>query len=131
MIRISELSLPLDHPEEALRQAILRRLQIEAADLLDYIVYKRSYDARKKNAAIVFVYIVDATVRDEAATLKYLGHDRHVMPAPDMHYYPVAHAHQALPERPAIVGDRVVVQVRRGHDVAVVAEVLELSLIHI
>ena len=104
MIRISELSLPLDHPEEALRQAILRRLQIEAADLLDYIVYKRSYDARKKNAAIVFVYIVDATVRDEAATLKYLGHDRHVMPAPDMHYYPVAHAHKALPERPVIVG---------------------------
>ncbi len=104
MIRISELSLPLDHPEEALRQAILRRLQIEAADLLDFTVYKRSYDARKKNAAIVFVYIVDATVRDEAATLKSLGHDRHVMPAPDMHYYPVAHAHKALPERPVIVG---------------------------
>jgi uncharacterized FAD-dependent dehydrogenase len=104
VIRISELSLPLDHPEEALRQAILRRLQIEAADLLDFTVYKRSYDARKKNAAIVFVYIVDATVRDEAATLKSLGHDRHVMPAPDMHYYPVAHAHKALPERPVIVG---------------------------
>ncbi len=104
MIRISELSLPLDHPEDALRQLLLRRLQIPAADLLDFTVFKRSYDARKKNAAIVFVYIVDATVRDEAATLGALGHDRHVMPAPDLHYYPVAHAHKALPERPVIVG---------------------------
>ncbi len=104
MIRISELSLPLDHPEDALRQLLLLRLQIPAADLLDFTVFKRSYDARKKNAAIVFVYIVDATVRDEAATLGALGHDRHVMPAPDLHYYPVAHAHKALPERPVIVG---------------------------
>jgi len=104
VIRISELSLPLDHPADALRQLLLQRLQIPAADLLDFTVYKRSYDARKKNAAIVFVYIVDATVRDEVTTLQRLADDRHVMPAPDMHYYPVAQAQHALPERPVIVG---------------------------
>ncbi len=33
MIRITELQLPLDHPQEALREAILERLKIKEADL--------------------------------------------------------------------------------------------------
>ena len=52
MIRITELSLPLDHPPEVLRQAIVRRLGIEDGDLLDFTVFKRSYDARKKKHEI-------------------------------------------------------------------------------
>ncbi len=51
MIRITELPLPLDYTPEALRQAILRRLAIPAAELLDFNLFKRSYDARKKNSA--------------------------------------------------------------------------------
>ena len=42
MIRITELSLPLDHPSEALRQAVLRRLKIGDAELRDFCVFKRS-----------------------------------------------------------------------------------------
>ena len=51
MIRITELALPLDYPPEALRQAVLKRLPIPDADLLDVTLFKRSYDARKKTAA--------------------------------------------------------------------------------
>ena len=65
MIRINELQLPLDHPPEALRRAILARLKIADADLTDFTVFKRSYDARKKNSEITFVYIIDAQLRDE------------------------------------------------------------------
>ena len=36
MLRLTELSLPLDHPADALRQAIVRRLGIDDADLLDF-----------------------------------------------------------------------------------------------
>ena len=35
MIRITELALPLDHPEADLQAAILKRLAIKAADLID------------------------------------------------------------------------------------------------
>ena len=83
MIRISELSLPLDHRPDALRSAIIRRLRIEDTDLIDFTVFKRSYDARKKNTDITFVYIVDLVLRDEAAVLARFADDTHVRPAPD------------------------------------------------
>lgn len=104
MIRITELSLPLDHPSEALRPAIVRRLGIRDDELLDFTVFKRSYDARKKNSVILFIYIVDVEVRNEAAVLERCADDRNVRPAPDTGYHPVAQAPAALRERPLVVG---------------------------
>ncbi|MET0660662.1 MAG: NAD(P)/FAD-dependent oxidoreductase [Steroidobacteraceae bacterium] len=104
MIRITELSLPLDHPADALRKAIARRLRITDADLLDFTVFKRSYDARKKNSVITFVYIIDLTVRDEATILQRFADDPHVRPAPDTGYHPVRQAPVHLSERPLVVG---------------------------
>ena len=104
MIRITELALPLGHAPDALRAAILKRLGIPAADLLDLSVFKRSYDARKKNSEISFIYILDVSVRDEARVLARLAADRHVGPAPDTSYHPVAHAPAGLQERPLIIG---------------------------
>ncbi|MBU2099079.1 MAG: hypothetical protein KKD00_09975, partial [Gammaproteobacteria bacterium] len=104
MIRITELALPLDHPPEALRQAITRRLGIADQDLIDFTVFKRSYDARKKNTEITFVYIVDLSARHEPEILQRLAGDQHVKPAPDTGYYPVACAPEDLAERPLIIG---------------------------
>ena len=104
MIRITELALPLDCPPAALRKAILKRLSLDAADLLDFTVFKRSYDARKKNTAISFVYIIDLTARNEAAILQRLAGDRNVRPAPDTSYHPVGHAPANLSERPVVIG---------------------------
>src|SRR3984893_13948586 len=104
VIRITELALPLDCPPAALRKAILKRLSLDAADLLDFTVFKRSYDARKKNTAISFVYIIDLTARNEAAILQRLAGDRNVRPAPDTSYHPVGHAPANLSERPVVIG---------------------------
>ena len=104
MIRITELSLPLECPPEALRRAILKRLNIKDGELLSFTVFKRSYDARRKNSAIAFVYIVDLEARNEAAILQRLANDRNVRPAPDTNYYPVAQAPAGLAERPVVVG---------------------------
>jgi uncharacterized FAD-dependent dehydrogenase len=104
MIRITELSLPLDADAHALRRAILRRLRINDADLLDFTVFKRSYDARKKNSAILFVYVIDLQARNEAAILERFAGDHAVGPAPDTDYHPVGHAPPNLSERPLIVG---------------------------
>ncbi len=47
MLRITELKLPIDHPEEDLRVALLKHLGIDSGELLDFTLFKRSYDARK------------------------------------------------------------------------------------
>ncbi len=104
MIRLTELSLPLGHPPEALRTAIIERLGIGGAELLDVKLFKRSYDARKKNTEITFVYILDLTLRDEATVLARFADDTHVRPAPDTSYHAVAQAPFGLSERPLIVG---------------------------
>ena len=104
MIRITELSVPIDFDTQALRSAVLRRLKIEPADLIDFTVFKRSYDARKKNEGILFVYVIDLQARDEAGILRRLAGDPHIRPAPDTNYYPVGHAPPNLSERPLVVG---------------------------
>ena len=104
MIRITELALPLDHAPEALHQAIAQRLAIPEQDLVEVQVFKRSYDARKKNSEIKFVYIVDVKVAKEAELLARFADDTHVKLAPDTQYYPVASAPENLTERPVIIG---------------------------
>ncbi len=104
MIRITELALPLDYTPEALRAAVVKRLKIRDAELLALTLFKRSYDARKKNTAILFICIVDVAVKDEAAVLKRFAHDRQIGPAPDTSYHPVAKAPPALAERPLVIG---------------------------
>ncbi|HWH81607.1 MAG TPA: NAD(P)/FAD-dependent oxidoreductase [Burkholderiaceae bacterium] len=105
MLRVTELRLPLDHAEPALRAAILARLRIADDALLAFSVFKRSFDARKKRA-VVLIYTVDCELRDEAAVLARLAGDPHVRPAPDTRYHFVGHA-AAAPTgaaRPVVVG---------------------------
>ncbi|MDR7090835.1 NAD(P)/FAD-dependent oxidoreductase [Cellvibrio fibrivorans] len=104
MIRITELQLPLDHPAEALRTAIVKRLKIKDADLLNFTVFKRSYDARKKNSEITFVYIIDLQANNEEKILGRFADDKNIRPAPDTNYYPVAEAPADLNERPIVIG---------------------------
>jgi len=104
MIRITELALPLEHPADALRKAIVERLKIKDADLLDFTVFKRSYDARKKNSEIKFVYIIDLTANNEDRILARFSDDIHIRPAPDTNYYPVGKAPENLSERPLVIG---------------------------
>jgi uncharacterized FAD-dependent dehydrogenase len=104
MLRITELRLPLDHAEGALRPAVLQRLGLADAALKAFTVFKRSYDARKK-AAIVLIYTVDcelADPADEAALLQRFAADPHVKPSPDTSYRFVGHApaDYAASERP-------------------------------
>jgi uncharacterized FAD-dependent dehydrogenase len=104
VLRITELPLPLDYTPETLRAAVVKRLKIRDADLLELTLFKRSYDARKKNTGILFICIVDVKLADEAAVLKRFARDRHVAPAPDTSYHPVAKAPGSSTERPLVIG---------------------------
>ena len=106
MIRITELRLPISHAPEALEEAILKRLNIQAQDLIRVDVFKRSYDARK-NVALAFIYTVDLSVKNEEKLLKQFANDIHVRPSPDTSYHFVANASQvksASFERPVVIG---------------------------
>ncbi len=101
MLRLTEIRLPLTHPQDDLKAAILKRLGIAASELLGFSIFRRGHDARKKNA-IMLVYSVDAEVRNEAALLAQ--HIDKVTPAPDMSYRFVAQAPQDMAERPVVIG---------------------------
>ncbi len=103
MIRITEIKLALDHHPDEIRAAIIKKLAINAADLLDYAIFKRGVDARKANA-ILLAYTLDVTVQGEAKILAKLRKDPHVKLAPDTSYHFVAQAPANLTKRPVIIG---------------------------
>ena len=105
MIRINEIRLPLEHPPEALPAEIARRLEIAETTLRGFSVFKRSHDARKKNA-LMFIYSVDVDVdsADEARLLQKFANDPKIGPTPDTSYHFVARAPAALNTRPVVVG---------------------------
>lgn len=103
MLRLTQIKLPLDHPPEALPAAIRARLGIAADVPVDYSVYKRSYDARKRSA-IVLIYTVDVQM-DGAAEARLLRRKlADVAPAPDMGYRFVVQAPADLKSRPVVIG---------------------------
>ncbi|PFH09322.1 hypothetical protein BCF11_1717 [Collimonas sp. PA-H2] len=103
MLRLNEVQLPLDHPEDALHAAILERLGIAAEEMLGYTIFRRSYDARKKTA-VILTYTVDVELKDESSVLKRRAGDRNVMATPDTNYRFVAQAPSQLKSRPVVIG---------------------------
>ncbi|WP_211463825.1 NAD(P)/FAD-dependent oxidoreductase [Collimonas silvisoli] len=103
MLRLNEIQLPLDHPEDALHAAILGRLGIAAEEMLGYTIFRRSYDARKK-AAVILTYSVDVDLKDEHTVLKRMKGNRSVAPTPDTNYRFVAQAPARLKVRPVVIG---------------------------
>ena len=104
MLRLSEIKLSLDHRDEDLHAAVLKKLRLKAADLTRYTVFKRSYDARKRGE-IRLVYIVDVETPKQKQLLNRFKKDPHVMPTPDTSYHYVAEAPKVLDHRPVVIGN--------------------------
>jgi uncharacterized FAD-dependent dehydrogenase len=102
-MRLTEIKLPLDHAPEALRAAILDRLGINDDELLNFTVFKRSYDARNKNV-IWLIYIVDVQVQQKEKLLKCFDSHLHIKAKPDMDYRFVAQAYPHMKHRPVVIG---------------------------
>jgi uncharacterized FAD-dependent dehydrogenase len=107
MLRLTELKLPLNHPDGAVQAALCARLGLQPHQLLSFAIARRGWDARRRSA-IELVYSVDFEVADEAALLrrhanhKVLG--RTLAPAPDIGYRPVARAPAGGGTRPVVIG---------------------------
>ncbi len=96
MLRLTDIKLPLGHPPEALKAAILKKLKLPAEAVLDWRVFKRAHDARNKQA-ILYIYTVDVTLKTGVPAPK------DARPTPDMDYKPVATA-PAKFQRPLVIG---------------------------
>ena len=103
MLRLTDVQLPLDHPEGDLQATILKRLGIAPQALLGYTVFRRGFDARKKRA-IQLIYTLDVEVENEAAVLERLRGEPHIGPTPDTNYHFVTHAPAGLQSRPVVIG---------------------------
>ena len=110
-IRLTEIKLPLIEDEAtaeiAIRKAVVQRLHIKDGELLDVKIFRRGYDARKKNA-IYFIYTLDVVTTDNAAVLARTQQDTklalHTSVTPDTSYKFVTHASDKLQERPIVIG---------------------------
>jgi uncharacterized protein len=103
MLRLTEVHLPLDHPDTALKDAIITRLGVTDEDLAGFTIFRRGYDARRKSN-IYFIYTLHVELKNEAAVLARFQNDPHVSPAPDTSYKYVAQAPAQVPLRPVIIG---------------------------
>jgi uncharacterized FAD-dependent dehydrogenase len=105
MIRLNQVKLPLDHSEDALQKFVLDKLNISEQQLVDIHVFKRGYDARKRNV-ITLIYTLDVTLQnvDEAAILSNFEKDQNIRVSPDTEYKYVTQAPAELTERPIVIG---------------------------
>ena len=58
MIRINQLTLPVDHGEEAIKKKAAKLLKVDESAIGEIRIVHRSIDARKK-PQLLFSYIVD------------------------------------------------------------------------
>jgi uncharacterized FAD-dependent dehydrogenase len=109
MLRLNDIKLPLDHDESQLQAAIVSELGIDATDLVEFSVFKRSYDARRKTN-IQLIYQVDVVLKDalEKSLLEALPPNSPIRTSPDTSYHFVAQADPEFPtarqQRPIIIG---------------------------
>ena len=109
MLRITEIKLPVEnaqsltHQADEIKTALLKRLEIPESDLIHFDIFKRGVDARKSHA-ILYVYSLDVTVKNEAKILAKFRKDAHIKPAPDTEYKYVVQNTSSDKPRPVVVG---------------------------
>jgi len=107
MLRLTNLSVPLDYTEDVLRTLILKKLKIPAEHLLSMKVSRRSIDARDKQD-VHFVLSMDLSLRDEAGALRRNKNLSRIQPVPDRRHIPGSHPVRTesgeLKAKPLVVG---------------------------
>lgn len=84
MLLISQLRLPIDHADDALRSAVCQVLHIQKQDIVTLEVDQRATDARR--GIVEFSYAVKVQLKNEEEVLKTANPNR-VRIAPDDVYH--------------------------------------------
>ena len=107
MIRINQIRLGLDEPEEILRSRAARLLRIPEDRILEVRIVRRSIDARKK-PLIFYSYTVDVRVRgNEAAAVRKAGNRNIAIVQMKPYHFPGGNrgaGRTPLRHRPVVIG---------------------------
>lgn len=109
MLRLTDIRLPLDHSESALKDEIIKKLELQESELIGFTIFKRSYDARR-TTAIFLIYSLDVelTAAAQARCLQQFAGNGSIRPTPDMEYKYVVESLVDFPkgeqQRPVIIG---------------------------
>ena len=101
MLRINQLKLEPGHSEQELKEKILHVLRIKPEELLEYHIFKRSIDARKK-PDVYYSYTIDFHAKEERRILQKCK--SRVQPVSVVKYQVPAHGKLPMSMRPVIVG---------------------------
>lgn len=96
MIRINEISLPINYDEEMLKKAAAKKIGCAKENILSVEILKKSLDARKKSD-IHYVLAVAAEIKGEKGLLKK-GFEEYFPPKP------LNVPFRAMEKRPVVVG---------------------------
>ncbi len=99
MIRISQIKLDVKEDLRVIPKKIAKQLRLSTEDILDYVIYKESIDARR--GRVKKVYTVDFKVQNEN---KLLSKYKQLSRTPDLAYKPVKGGEKQLGHHPVIVG---------------------------
>jgi uncharacterized FAD-dependent dehydrogenase len=101
MLQLSQVLLPVDHADTALREAALGVLKIENDQLKHLVIKQRAIDARRGHVSLSYTLL--AEVGDEAGVMQRLDQAARVQRAEPEAYQVPRPAH-ATTDRPIIVG---------------------------
>ena len=103
MLRITELKLPLDHLEDAIKAGIIKRLGISEDELISYVIFRQGHDARKRDS-ISLVYTLDVDIKNQKDILLRMADDLQISLTPDTTYQFVTQATKEITGRPIVIG---------------------------
>lgn len=102
MLRLFEVSLPLDHTDDDLLRAAASAISIAPGEISALSMRRRAIDARKKHA-VRLIYTLDIATADEARIAKRFPKNR-VTSSPDETYRFVKCGTEFMRHRPVVIG---------------------------
>lgn len=99
MLRIPNISLPLDYTDDTLRKQAARALRISPQQITALTLVRRAVDARKQ---VHFIAAVDVTVQHESAVRKKLPKNTNIQQVQP--FCMPKYSRKTLPHRPVVIG---------------------------
>ncbi|MAC55856.1 MAG: FAD-dependent oxidoreductase, partial [Gimesia sp.] len=102
-LKVTNIRLPVEFPEQELAEKIAEQLGINANEIQNYRILRKSLDARSRHD-LRFVYSAEVILPDEAGVLKKLRDESSVQGYTEAPFHDPGCGAQPLEERPVVVG---------------------------
>lgn len=103
MLRVNQITCPINHTEKQLFLALCNKLKCRETDIIDWQIARQSVDARKK-PRLFYSYTLLAKCREEEKLLKKLHKDRDITKDRSAPFHFQVTGQKPLKKRPVIIG---------------------------